>query len=115
MDNEQGDLFDGEEAKRRRDEALKRVSDHNATWFTRCVEVATRLAKENPKVRFTGEDIRWHCLGMVGQPKHPNAWGALIHHLIKGGVIYATGEHRPMRAKLSHARSTPVYQPICQP
>jgi hypothetical protein len=30
--------------------------------------------------------------------------------LIRIGLIKPTGKHRPMRAKRSHARQTPVYQ-----
>lgn len=105
------DLLAWAEAKRLRDEGMARVSSNNSPWFDRCVIEATLLAKENPEVNFTGEDIRLHCEPRIGSPKHRNAWGALINYLIKAGVIRPTGEHRPMRTKLSHARSTPVYTP----
>ena len=55
----------------------------------------------------TGEDIR---VRVGEEPAHPNAWGALINRALKADLIYPTGEYRPMTAKASHGRRTPVYE-----
>lgn len=104
---ETGDLFELAEARRRRDAGLARVSAANALWLERCFVVASKFMEGGHQA--TGEEIRFHCQQIVGRPTHPNAWGALINLLIRSGKIRPTGTHRPMRAKTSHARSTPVY------
>jgi len=104
------DWFDFEESKRRRDEGMDRVRDNNRVWFDASVLASTQLVKDNPAREFLGEDFRHHCQRVVGPPKTPKAWGALTRELIKNGWIKPTGEHRPMRAKRSHARQTPVYK-----
>jgi hypothetical protein len=103
-----GPLFDLASGRELRDKGIEQVTEHNETWFSLCQREAERFAETHET--FTGEDIRFHCLQTVGYPKHCNAWGALINSLLKRGIIRATGEHRPMRDEISHARSTPVYQ-----
>lgn len=39
----------------------------------------------------------------MGNPASPNAWGTLIAHAIRKGVIVATGTYRAMKAVDSHA------------
>ncbi len=104
-----GPLFDLEEGRRRRDEGIAQVSDHNEPWIVLCQREAERYVA-GTEGTFTGEDIRFHCSATVGCPRHVNAWGALINTLLKRNIISATGEHRPMKDENSHARSTPVYE-----
>jgi hypothetical protein len=58
----------------------------------------------------TGEDVRQQCEQQDVRPHHHNAWGAMIAGLVRDGLLVATGEYRPMRAKGSHARKTAVYR-----
>jgi hypothetical protein len=90
-----------------RDEGIARVSEHNLNWLDACVS-EVRLFRFM-HVTFTGEDIRFHCTQRVGHPAHHNAWGALTNVCIRRDIIRPTGEHRPMRDPISHARQTPVY------
>lgn len=94
--------------KQLRDEGIAQVSDNNLTWMELCVKEAEMFARSWGL--FTAEDIRFHCQCRVGLPRHHNAWGALTNVLIKRGIIEPTGEHRPMKDEISHARSTPVYR-----
>lgn len=105
---DQGELFDLPEGRRRRDEGMGSVSGHNKRWLEDCYIEARKFIASTDKP-FTGEDIRFHCINTVGHPHHHNAWGALTNGLVLRGMVKKTGEHRPMKAKLSHARSTPVY------
>lgn len=107
-----GPLFDLKAGKELRDEGIKQVSDHNEDWMENCYCRAFSFVNGVKPEHFTGEDIRLHCQKHEAEPKHPNAWGALINTLIKRKIITPTGEHRPMKDKTSHARSTPVYKAI---
>jgi hypothetical protein len=94
-----------------RDQGIKQVSEHNENWMDeaiRAVKLWIRLGFLNED--FTGEDIRIQCLKLMGHPRHPNAWGALINTLIKRKIIVPTGEYRAMKDSSSHARKTPVYK-----
>jgi len=93
-----------------KEKGLKLVRENNENWMDDCVDFTTRWFIINGPSDFTGEDIRNGCEYYVGQPKHPNAWGALINTLIKRKIIVPTGEHRQMKDRSSHARSTPVYK-----
>ena len=89
-----------------RDRALARVSGHSGEWMPRAMIALEWL----PAGQLTGEDIRLRLIHQVGAPHHHNAWGALIRHGIKGGLLVATGEYRKMITLKSHARKTPVYR-----
>ncbi len=101
-------LFTGEVL---RDEGISKVSDHNGKWMEVAIESAKYFVDEQHSwhKHFTGEDIRFHCLGAAGHPAHSNAWGALVNTLVRRKIIKPTGEYRAMRDDSSHARKTPVY------
>jgi hypothetical protein len=90
-----------------RDAAIQQVAEHAGESFADQVrDVVCLLTAEC----LTGEDIRQHCESAEVRPHHHNAWGATISGLVREGYLVATGEYRPMRAKGSHARKTPVYR-----
>jgi hypothetical protein len=91
-----------------RDKGIQKVASNNENWLESCIEAATTYVRSKPD--FTGEDIRFHCESMIGGPRHPNGWGALINALIKRKVIRANGEYRIPRDKTSHARKVQVYR-----
>ncbi len=99
-------LFTGEVL---RDEGIAKVTEHNENWMERCLYFAGFYVFSGGVETFTGEDLRFYLSGVVGCPKHPNAWGALINTLLKRKIIKPTGEWRQMRDDRSHARKTPVY------
>lgn len=105
VQNGQFDLFT---ARSLRDEGITKVGEHNDDWLEWCVSIV-----KNNFRRGTGEDIRVYCQALRLEPKHPNAWGALINVLVKRGLIQKTGEYRQMKDKRSHARETAVYSRVC--
>ena len=92
-----------------RDKGLAQVSEHNENWMYHAYRSALYFALSHDS-DFTGEDIRFHCVGHAGEPFTPHAWGALINTLLKRKIIVPTGEYRKMKDRTSHARSTPVYK-----
>jgi len=104
---EQPDFFGGRTA---RDQGIDSVSRHNEEWMSAAVAEARRYI-ETTKY-FTGEDIRLHCVKFIGEPVHPNAWGALTNKLVKSGSIRKTGMTQQMRLTSSHARVNPIYEKV---
>jgi len=103
------DSSDSTTGQQLKEKGIKEVSEHNENWTEHAISTAKGFVAFQNDSTFTGEDIRFACQWMP-QPKHPNAWGALISTLIKRKIIVPTGEHRQMKDKSSHARSTPVYK-----
>lgn len=101
--SEQYDLFEGVKL---RDAGIAQVAEHNDSWLDNCISAFQAFPLD---LSFTGEDVRMHCELLKLEPRHHNAWGALINVLIKRGMMVATGEYRQMRDKRSHARMTPLY------
>src|SRR5262245_15948112 len=101
----QADLFTGEQL---RDVGIAIVTGNNEIWMREAQLEARRFVMRQQGT-FIGEDIRFHVVGKIGHPKHPNAWGALGKLLLSTRVIQPTGGHRAMKDRTSHARQTPVY------
>jgi hypothetical protein len=99
-------------AQQLKEKGIKEVSEHNENWMGKALDVSSRFVGLLPLGDdFTGEDLRLMLESTeVGSPKHPNAYGALINTLIKRKIIVPTGEHRQMKDRTSHSRSTPVYK-----
>jgi hypothetical protein len=102
---EQGDLFSGEAL---RDAGIQLVSANNEDWMLMARLEARRFVMDKLG-GFIGEDIRFHVREKIGEPKHPNAWGALGKALLESKIIQPTGRHTAMKDRSSHARQTPVY------
>lgn len=89
-----------------RDEAMGRVLENAGTdWRDKAIEIVRALGGE-----VTGEDIRLACQVENVGPHHHNAWGALVGHLIRVGLLEPTGCYVPMKAAGSHGRKTQVYR-----
>ena len=106
METPQFDLFVSRAA---RDTGIAKVTSSNSKWME-CALDAIRNIPLGSEV--TGEDIRMKLIAMasVGMPSKPHAWGALVNAAVRTKLITMTGEYRPMTAKASHARRTPVYR-----
>ena len=91
-------------AQTRKAAGMKAVDGGNRAWKSAALDVIRALP-----VGWigTGEDIR---AKVAEEPSHPNAWGSLISAALKDELIFPTGDHRPMTAKKSHGRQTPVYE-----
>ena len=109
------DLFDFIERGRRaqaaaekaRDEALAQVAANNPTWMDDALGAINNMPTCWAGI---GEDLRGYVSSVVGDPGHPNAWGALINTAVRRGLLFPTGRYLKMRQKKSHARKTPEYR-----
>ena len=113
-DISQRDLFFKPSGACLRDKGIQQVTEHNENWMEKALDriefgfipIVRRTYQD-----FTGEEIRFFLnRKLIGQPKHPNAYGALINTLVKRKIIAPTGQYRQMKDRTSHARSTPVYK-----
>jgi hypothetical protein len=95
-----------------RDEGVAQVEQTNNMWFIRAMQVYNEWAKQNVGVAITGESIRMLISTFVPPPKHPNAWGAFVMHLIKRERLKPTGDLVRMVMPKSHARLTRLYEVI---
>lgn len=69
--------------------------------------------KEEGKPEFVFEDFRLHCEGiMVGEPHHPNAWGALATSAAKEGLIEWTGKGVQAKGVKAHSRLVRVWRAV---
>ncbi len=103
------DLFEADVAKELRDEGLLTVYQKAKPWSDTAFKALLDLRSGNDLSTFTGEDLRLRIAKKIGNPHHPNAWGALIMKAVKRGIIINTGKYVSMRKPSSHARRNPVY------
>lgn len=93
-------IADGE-----RDKALAAVAKANAEWM----ETALSMLPYLSPMEGTGEQIRHKLSAVIEQPSHHNAWGAMIRHGVRLGLLKPKGQWTKMEDPQSHARQTPVY------
>lgn len=88
---QQPNLFDALEADRRKDAGQALVESHQLEqWKAGVAGVIATLARRSEP--FTGDDVRAEALArLLGQPSHPNAWGAAMSAARKRGLIEAVG------------------------
>jgi hypothetical protein len=103
------DARDAREAKGERDAAVAKVADNNVTWLTAALAALKKLPVGWTG---TGEGLRLEIGQEVGQPKHHNAWGALVLLATRRGHLEKTGELAHLEGPRSHARLTPVYRKV---
>lgn len=89
-----------------RDGALASVAGNSGDWFDRALRVIGSLERGQS---VTGESIRHIVEERIGAPHHHNAYGSLISHAVKAGMLHPTGTWVKMRDPKSHARRTPMY------
>lgn len=100
------DLF-GETLK---DEGIQKVARNNQEWMEEAVRMAEYyIGHWRGEGQFDGDDIRSYVTTNLGNPFHPNAWGALINTLVKKGLIVRCGYRKSERPS-AHARIIQVYR-----
>lgn len=101
--------LDLEKARGERDKGMARVTEKNATWHARGLDMLKGLSGSGQAM--TGEDMRaWLINRGLSQPGHPNAWGALIKAAVSAGLMTDTGATTRAKAKKSHACRVPVWR-----
>jgi len=94
-----------------RDEAMSRVLDNSGKWKDRAQGLVSALcAHGRPEDRFLGEDLRRVMSSVIGEPHHPNAWGAMCGAAVKHEVIIRTGEIQPSTKISTHASMAMTYR-----
>ena len=62
---------------------------------------------------FTGEEFRvWSAEHGLAAPHHHNAWGSLFRIAARHNMIRITDRTRPMTTVRSHARRSPIWEPV---
>lgn len=97
--------YDLEESRRRKEEGIARVEREEFSAAVGGV-VNTLRGKE-----VTGEDIRRECGKHGIEPHHLNAWGGVIHGLVRCNVLDHIG-YRQAQGVVSHAREIRIYRVV---
>jgi len=103
------DLFEADSAESLRDKGLLTVYQNAKPWFDAAFKALLEMRSDPCLPTFTGEDLRLQIERKIGNPHHPNAWGALIMKAVRRGVIINTGKYVPMKTPRSHGCKKPVY------
>ena len=104
----QRDFFDPSAAQAARDEGIARIAGNNGVWIDGAIAAFKRLDMQG---EVTGEQVRVELTKVgVTEPKHHNAWGALIRSLALLGHLIETGRHVKAQREKSHARRTVVWR-----
>ena len=94
-------LFDPEVAKCLRDKGMSDVLVNSGDFASDVAKVIDLVSASG--VVFSNDDIRKRAVELgVGEPHHPNAWGAAICGAARRGAIKRVG-YRRSEAKSRHA------------
>ena len=99
--------YDPAKSQAARDAGMNLVRANNASWLESVIGLIQMLPQGWCG---TGEDVRRIAVPTAGQPKHHNAWGAVINVAIRRKLLVKTGRRLKMRFVRSHARKTDEYR-----
>lgn len=89
-----------------RDAALALVLENErAAWRNAAIDEILRV---DFLWRGTGEDLRLMLYPQLGEPHHPNVWGAIINSCFRNHILVKTVFRANMHTKISHGRDTPI-------
>jgi hypothetical protein len=89
-----------------RDKGIAKVSEGSPTW----IELAHKTIPLYPESTATGEDLKVFLRERIGDPRHHNAYGAMVMGAVRKGILIGTGEFPTMKLKKSHARRNQLYR-----
>jgi hypothetical protein len=101
------DEFDRDKARRAREEGLASVLGHNPRWIDCYYAYVQRVIPCGTVL--SAEDIRRRAAPVIGEPTHPNGWGAASNGAYRRGLLSKTGKMVTPKAKKSHARAIQQY------
>lgn len=109
-----GSLFDSEEGKRRRDEAIQRVGENaSVSWKDAAREAVNLICRSGHP--FTTDEV-WQVLKDnfpgIPKPREPRAIGAIMSSAARRGLIRPTGEMTPSLRPEDHRRPVTVWEPV---
>jgi hypothetical protein len=93
--------------RERKAEGMARVAAKNAEWMEHA-EYIVRLWLRADRGLFLAEVLR--RIHNIGEPSHPNAWGAFTARLVKAGLLVSTNQYVKARSARSHAHPYPLYR-----
>jgi len=96
------------EGQKLKEQGMNLVFDASPTGWK--LEVSVALFSFDDGVELIGEDIRKR---VASQPKHPNAWGAIINRYVRKGILVPTGNYIQSKSPANHARRVQVYR-LCK-
>lgn len=102
--NKQEDLFGG---RLDRDMGIDKVLNRNPDWEQRGMDFIIKLPRGWTG---TGQKIRILATPVIGEPTHPNAWGALISRAKRLGILVPTGKQEQAKIRASHGRKNDIYR-----
>lgn len=71
------------------------------------------LVRALPPGLYTGEDVRNSVERFIGEPHHPNCWGAAFRRALSNVRAFRPLlRTRPMRSPTSHGRRTRLYRKV---
>lgn len=92
-----------------RERGIRDVTNNDLSAMTgmlaRVRDVARRLHT------FTIDDVRAACT-LEEQPRHPNAWSALLVNAAKAGIVAATGQFQESELPSNHRRRVQVWRSL---
>lgn len=101
------DDFNRDRARRAREEGLARVLGHNPRWIDAYYAYVEQVIPCGTVL--SAEDIRRRAAPVIGEPGHPNGWGAASNGAFRRGLLIKTGKMVTPKAKKSHARAIQQY------
>ena len=90
-----------------KERGMQQVSDNNWGWKTQAKLYAPLVL--NPGEEITGEDIRNRLTLIIGEPGHPNAWGALVSSMHRQGLIDVTDKMMKSKSPKNHSHRYVVW------
>lgn len=86
------------------------LNNESAKWKA---DYLTHAANYLRRHRFViGEEIRFYVQSKVGDPHHPNTWGAMFNELIREEWVRQTNEWQKPVDRRSHARPTRFWRSL---
>lgn len=98
--------FHGNDLK---EQGIEQVLSHHDEWKDRVIQVIEWLSRQRNE--FTGDQVRGECLCRgIPEPRHSNAWGAVMSAASKMHIISKTGSYVKSCRPSNHARTIPVWR-----
>lgn len=91
-----------------RDKALAAVAESNAAWMAKGLSMLGRM--RGCFAQCSGEQARlWLLSQGLEQPSTAHAWGGLVNHAVRKGILVDSGKTVKMKQPGSHSRRTPLW------
>lgn len=107
-------------ARQLKDKGIDKILTNQAPWLDAAIEQIKSMKIPDRGLRASqapysdnsmpADQIRQRIQNTIGEPNHPNAWGALFRTAMRRGLLIDTGRMTKSSITTSHSRRIPVYQ-----